>query len=269
MINENSPQLPSSSQKLRRTRICRSRRGAGRDWACAMAPRCSAPSSCDAQGTHCFWQCCIRHTLVFLVLAAHLGPAHAQVFEVGLKEKENVWDTAQERLVVNHTETQEDTLHLINLNDHVRAYYVACNNPGAGEPGGVCGYISTGVLDGMYYINRLPAVGQLFHAYRPVEDDCILRWPGSCDNCCGFKKFDIMVPSIQGPLPSKTCCAQRSNGGARIFLMGEEITSTPSKVHANIKQCLPASCTNCSLISIRCRHLFAATGARGGGRLCG
>lgn len=151
-----------------------------------------------------------------------------------LHPKEYVFDTTEIRMHLNSTDVEEDTLHLIDLNSYIHPYYSGCTNPYrlAEYQNRPCGIIIRGSMDAAYYITKLPEVGQLFQAYRPPSlDHCQVKYPASCRDCCGSNTFSIQNDD---GTRSKTCCAGVSDYATRLFHVGEEITSTPSKVSTGI-----------------------------------
>jgi hypothetical protein len=175
--------------------------------------------------------------LVICLLAKAMGRALCQFMLkpgegwLSLHPKEYVFDTTEIRMHFNSTEVEEDALHLIDLNSYIHPYYAGCNNPSRlpeyqNRP---CGIIVRGAMDAAYYITKLPEVGQLFQAYRPPNlDQCQTKYPDSCRGCCGSNTWSIQ--NADGT-STKTCCAGVSDYAARLYHVGEEITTTPSKVH--------------------------------------
>jgi len=147
---------------------------------------------------------------------------------------ENVGDTVSVQQTLDTTDAEEESLLLIDLNKFASPAYtpVGCiTNTSVQRLGTTgprpCGPIFRQSVDGEFYINSLPDVGQLFQAYRPSQVNCKVRYPASCQTCCAGKLsiFDPLTLNTE-----YTCCAKKSDLGRRLFLVGEEITSVPSKV---------------------------------------
>lgn len=180
-----------------------------------------------------------RRLLAVCLIAAAFGRASGQ-FNLkpgegwlALHPREHVFDTTEIRMHQKSTEVDEDTLHLIDLNSFIHPYYTGCSNPDrlpeySNRP---CGIIVRETMDAAYYITKLPDVGQLFQAYRPPSlMQCTVKYPTSCRDCCGSNTFSIANPD---GTTTKTCCNAVSDYGTRLFNVGEEIKTTPSKVWAH------------------------------------
>jgi len=177
--------------------------------------------------------------LAVCLIAAAFGRASGQfILKPGegwlaLHPKEHVFDTTEIRMHQNSTEIDEDTLHLIDLNSFIHPYYTGCTNPDRlpeyrNRP---CGIIVRETMDAAYYITRLPDVGQLFQAYRPPSlPQCMVKYPNSCNDCCGSDSSSTLNPDGTS---TKTCCKAVSDYGTRLYHVGEEIKTTPSKVWAH------------------------------------
>jgi len=143
--------------------------------------------------------------------------------------EESVGETVSVQQTLNTTDAEEESLLLIDLNKFASPAYTGCETSvqriGLSRP---CAPLFRESIDGEFYINSLPDVGQLFQAYRPSQDNCKVRYPSSCEKCCAgmYSIFDPFTLTLVG----KTCCAKTSDLGRRLFLVGEEITSVPSKV---------------------------------------
>jgi hypothetical protein len=155
-----------------------------------------------------------------------------------LLPQENVGETVSVQQTSNTTDAEEESLLLIDLNKFASPAYTRCNTSvqriGTKEPR-PCAPLLRESIDGEFYINSLPDVGQLFQAYRPSQVNCKVRYPTSCDECCAGK-FSIFDPSTL-TFVEATCCAKTSDLGRRLFLVGEEITSVPSKVLDSTSAC--------------------------------
>jgi len=130
------------------------------------------------------------------------------------------------------SETEEETWHLLNLNDLVRPDYLGKEH-GRGRRNS--GIVMREVLDAEFYITKLPDVGQLFQAYRPAIWECDKLFPASCGTtCCSARPRTTVLPSGE---QLTSCCHARGDeqyGGQRLFLIGDEITSVPAKVAAAV-----------------------------------
>jgi hypothetical protein len=152
-----------------------------------------------------------------------------------LLPEENVGETVSAQQTLNTTDAEEESLLLIDLNKFASPAYTACETSvqrlGRNR---TCAPLFRESVDGEFYINSLPDVGQLFQAYRPSQVNCKVRYPSSCQTCCAgkFTIFDPLTLTIQ-----YTCCAKTSDFGRRLFLVGEEITSVPSKVLDSASAC--------------------------------
>jgi hypothetical protein len=156
-----------------------------------------------------------------------------------LLPEESVGETVSVQQTLNKTETdaEEESLLLIDLNKFASPAYTACETSvqrlGSKGPR-PCAPLFRQSVDGEFYINSLPDVGQLFQAYRPSQVNCNVRYPSSCQTCCAgkFSIFDPLTLTTE-----YTCCAKTSDLGRRLFLVGEEITSVPSKVLDSTSAC--------------------------------
>ena len=154
-----------------------------------------------------------------------------------LLDVENVGETVSAQQTLNTTDAEEESLLLIDLNKFAIPAYTGCDTSvqrlGTRGPR-TCAPLFRESIDGEFYINSLPDVGQLFQAYRPSQVNCKVRYPTSCQSCCA-SKFTIFDPLTL--YTEYTCCAKTSDLGRRLFLVGEEITSVPSKVLDSTSAC--------------------------------
>jgi hypothetical protein len=76
-------------------------------------------------------------------------------------------------------------------------------------------------LSSQFYVESLPRRGKLYQAYRPQY--CEDEYPASCRSCCR-QQFKTLEDGFT------TCCAPNSDAGARLYFIGDEIVSVPTKV---------------------------------------
>jgi hypothetical protein len=124
----------------------------------------------------------------------------------------------------------ESVFMLIDLNSFVRPVFL-------GED------VRTRVnLIAQFYITKLPERGTLYQAFRNRRclNDTTFVYPQSCIWCCGneYSGADYVLPNVLDArtleqsriVSSPHCCARTTASGNRVFSVGEEIKTAPSKV---------------------------------------
>jgi hypothetical protein len=124
----------------------------------------------------------------------------------------------------------ESTFMLIDLNSFVRPVFL-------GED------VRTHEnLIAQFYITKLPERGTLYQAFRNRRclNDTTFYYPQSCIWCCGndYSGADYALPHLLDEraleqkriVSSPHCCARTTASGNRVFSVGKEIKTAPSKV---------------------------------------